>query len=345
MAAKIYSLYFMIYLFISSSSIFAFEGSIYSLKTPSHTTGRKVCLVIIDGLRYDSVPYMPFLNTITKTKEGILYKSVCSMPSYSRPGYERILTGTESYINGIESNHKYILSLTPGLFYLCKKSNLTTSASGFYWLYELYPLQIDYGYYYFLNDSLTFKKSLDFIKHYKPDFIVIHPMTVDSAGHKYGGKSSEYINAAKMVDKNIENIWKVIANKGYTFIVTSDHGHKDSGGHGDGCTECIETPLALIGKDIYNLKPENNIKSRKQTDIAPTICDIMGLSKTIYMTGESIIEHNDDMNILRKKFETNKEIDFKNFFNITSIITYLILSSYTVINFACWFIIIELIKI
>ncbi|QCX34231.1 hypothetical protein FDN13_11265 [Caloramator sp. E03] len=343
MTVKFYSICFALYLYITSTSIFNYEGSLYNLKTAPVPSKNKVCLIIVDGLRYDYVPYMQFISYCIKNKKALLYKSISGIPSYSRPGYERILTGSETSINGISSNENKILSLTPNLFYLCKLKKLTTSCSSYYWIKELYPLFIDYEYFYYFNDGLTFSIAEEFIKNYKPDFIVIHPMKVDTAGHRYGAKSLEYIEATKSIDLSIKKTWDLIKNDNYTMIITSDHGHKNEGGHGDECEDCVNTPFIIISSYLDNIqlsKPKNSIN---QTDIAPTICDLLGISKTIYMTGKSLIK-NDDISAIRKAFAYHDVKNFKDFFYFTSILTYIILSFYTVIYFSSFITVIKILK-
>ncbi|MCX7883870.1 MAG: alkaline phosphatase family protein [Caloramator sp.] len=344
MPLKLYSIYFILYLFILSSSIFNLENTIYNLKTTPQITNNKVCLIIVDGLRYDYVPYMEYISSCLQSNKAVLYKSLSGIPSYSRPGYERILTGSETEINGIESNNNKILSLTPNIFSLCKNKKFKTACCAFYWFEELYPFLIDYKYLYFYNDSLVFNKAEEFIKKYKPEFIVIHPMEVDNAGHKFGSKSSEYINSVKKIDKNIKKTWDIIKNYNYILLITSDHGHKDEGGHGDSCELCINTPLVIISNNIKNLNLQDNKSSISQIDIAPTICDFLGIPKTIYMTGQSLIKNGYNINELRSIFTCYYVKNFKTFFNLTSTITYIIISLYTVIYFSSLITTIKILK-
>ncbi|TDT47641.1 type I phosphodiesterase/nucleotide pyrophosphatase [Fonticella tunisiensis] len=325
------AIYFLLYLSIVGSSVFIFEHNLYSLKTSKHPTGRRVCLVIIDGLRYDAVTKMDFLSKISSTSLGIMYKSLATSPSESRPGYERIITGTDSPINGIKNNKSYLPSLTPNLFYISNISGLKTAASGFYWIKELYPIRIDREYYYYIKDGATFSKAIDFINTDQPDFILIHPMAVDNAGHKYGGRSNEYDKSVKKLDEEIERTWNLIKDKGYTMLITSDHGHRDEGGHGDMSKNSIETPLIIIDKNLSSLNPAPSNIVRKQTDIAPTICDILGIPKSIYMYGNSLVAHSREIYTIRQQFASKYINDFERFFKATSIITYLITASYTVI--------------
>lgn len=333
MSTKFFTIYFALYLSLVNSSIFLLQGTLYNLRTDPTLTHRKVCLVIIDGLRYDGVSKMPFLSKITATKNGKLYKGNSGLPSNSRPGYERILTGTTSYINNIDSNYKYIPSLTPNLFSLSKENGLKTAFSGFFWFYNLYPIQIDNGYHYYLKDDKTFKNALSLIYNHSPDFIVVHPLAVDCAGHKNGGTSNEYINCICSIDNEIHLLWNNISKLGYTMVVVSDHGHRDKGGHGDDSSESTIIPIALIDSRLFTLNLKDNYELTKQIDIAPTICDIMGLPKTIYMTGNSLINTNSDMSSIRKVFMPYPFKDFESFFNKTSNLTNILIALECIVYF------------
>lgn len=321
MIHKPYSIFLSILLLIINNSISILFGSIYSLKTYPLKTGDKVCLIIIDGLRYDTALKMPFVNSAVK-KGGSIYKALSGTPSLSRPGYERIMAGSETFINGFNSNINIMPSLIPNLFLLSKEYNLKTAASAYLWMHEMFPCNIDYGDFYYFNDKDVFINAKKIIKNNSPDFVVIHPMDVDNAGHKYGGISNEYTQAAYRVDSEIKSIWDILYNNHYTVIITSDHGHKDCGGHGDGNIKCVEIPVFIFNNNLHNIT-FNKKSVISEIDIAPTICDIMGISKTIYMTGSSLIKNSDIQNI-RNVYSNNRCDNFNLFlktpvYNFTSL--------------------------
>lgn len=337
-------IYFMLYLYITSSSIFLLQSSLYNLYTTKKLTKRKVCLIIIDGLRYDSVKNMEFLSSITSSNEGILYKGYTSLPSFSRPGYERILSGTTTEINGVYSNKMQFPSLTPNLLSISKSYGLRTFVSGFIWLYQLYPLSIDNGRYYLLRDGTTFKWAREYLSSNDSELSIIHPMTMDKTGHKFGGASIEYKKASIDIDKELRDLYNFLIERGYTIILTSDHGHLDDGGHGDKSMESTTVPIAIIDRNLKSLNPENNLSNKKSIDIAPTVCDILGIPKSIFMTGNSLVKHSDDIYKIRKYFSSNSSMDFEKYFKLSSIFTNIILSLYSIIFFSSSFIILRLLN-
>ena len=341
MKYKIYLIYFSMMLFVINNSISILISSAYALKTNPIKTGNKVCLIIIDGLRYDTSLKMPFINSEIK-KNGILYKACCDVPSLSRPGYERLLTGSETLINGFNSNENFMPSLIPDLFLLSKKQKLKTSAIAYYWVHQMFPANIDYTYFYYFDDKNIYTKSKEIIKSYSPDFLIIHPMEIDNMGHKYGGISKEYMDAAYTVDNAIKNLWDLLNKNNYTIIITSDHGQLDTGGHGGNDICCIQVPIFIFGSYIKNISHKNNL-SIKQIDIAPTICDILGIPKTIYMTGNSLVK-NDDMQNIRNVYSIFKTDNFNSFFINTNMQTFVIMIIYNTIYFSCWFLLIKFSK-
>ncbi|HAZ36812.1 MAG TPA: hypothetical protein DEF85_06295 [Clostridiaceae bacterium] len=279
----------LIYFFIVTSFLYIFENEFYTVADTKLYKNEKVCLIIVDGLRYDTSLKMPFINEMLNKNNGIHYRAMAETPSISRPGYERILTGSQTYINGITSNLGLKPSITPNLFSACKSNNLKTAACGFYWLKDLYSISIDEGYFYYYNDDKVFYEAEKQIINYSPNFLVVHPMKVDRAGHKFGGKSKEYDEVVYEIDSEIKNLYEVLYKNNYTLIITSDHGHKDKGGHGDSNIKSLEIPIIILSPDLNatNFKDSNNIIS--QRDIAPTICDLLKIPKTNFMTGHSLI--------------------------------------------------------
>lgn len=343
MCKNIYAVFFILYLFISSSSIIMNQDSIYSAKTQSSPTGSKVCLVIVDSLKFESAQKMPYLMSLASSNNGILYKGICESPTYSRPGYERILTGSSTLINGVASNMFILPTLTPDLFYIAKKQKLITSASAFIWFKELFPFCIDHEYFY-IKDSMALDNAKLYIEKYSPDFIVIHLLSTDIAAHKYGGNSSQYKKEYLKADVSIKKTWDSIKNKGYFMIVAADHGHKSSGSHGDASSSSMEIPVVFLSTKLNAYKVKDNLKVISQLDIAPTISTVLGIPKTIYMAGSSLIGSNDDLESLRNSYLPNSSNDFSRLFIITSCITGLIISSYTIIYISSYLILLNLLK-
>jgi len=116
-------------------------------------------------------------------------------------------------------------------------------------------------------------------------FVVTNLVNCDMVGHT--GKKEAIITAVKTVDECTEKICKAGLERGYTVLVTSDHGNaeKKEGITSTSHTTC-KVPFILVSNNCAN----NTLVSEKGlVDIAPTILELLGIKKPKDMTGKSLI--------------------------------------------------------
>ncbi|NLK66511.1 MAG: alkaline phosphatase family protein [Campylobacteraceae bacterium] len=252
----------------------------------------KVILVVLDGLSYSaSKECMGFLTALINEKKGKLYKVTSELPSISRPLYECILTGVKPVHSGIVHNSQNFMSKNRSIFHYAKDAGLKAGAAAYYWVSELYnrspfdinfdrhvedtSLTIPYASFYYDDsypDSHLFSDAESLRVKFNLDFLLIHPMNIDDAGHKFGHDSKEYRNKARIADGILSLYLQKWLDEGYSVIVTSDHGMNDDHSHG-GVLECeVEVPLYLFG-DAFSFE-ECEVK---QTEICGTICEILDI--------------------------------------------------------------------
>jgi len=70
------------------------------------------------------------------------------------------------------------------------------------------------------------------MSHDQYDFVFIHPMGIDDAGHKYGAGSQEYAQAVIQNDKLLSTYIPQWIKDGYSVVVGADHGMSENGYHG-----------------------------------------------------------------------------------------------------------------
>lgn len=130
------------------------------------------------------------------------------------------------------------------------------------------------------------------IEKQKYDFILINFANGDLVGHS--GKLEAGIKACEAVDECVGKIVKLGIEKGYTSIVTADHGNVEVMFYPDGevCPAhgTNPVPFYIIGGD-EKLKGSKLRESGELSDVAPTVLDIMGIPKPGEMTGKSLILH------------------------------------------------------
>lgn len=266
--------------------------------TTAMKSGQKVILVLIDGLSWwvarDCTGY---LSGLMEAGLATRYCLSSALPSLSRPLYECILTGEPPVRSGITHNQFTRSSVLPSIFSLAQSQGLTTAAAAYHWMSELYnqgpydPIRdrftaapekpIQYGVFYHLDHYPDEHLLLDaewLRRAHDPDFLLIHPMNVDDAGHHFGGDSAEYRNSARKFDNLLSMLMPHWIELGYQIVVTSDHGMNVDRSHG-GTLDCErQVPLWLIGS-AFSHQPDVVVA---QTELCGLMADLLHLqhSKT-----------------------------------------------------------------
>ncbi|KGD70429.1 nucleotide pyrophosphatase [Tatumella morbirosei] len=253
----------------------------------------KTILVVLDGLSDVVAEHaMGYLHAECAQGHGQYYPMICELPSLSRPLYECILTGVPPVLSGIIHNGVNRLSNQRSIFHYARAAGLRTAAAAYHWVSELYnrspydavrdrhtrdeALPIQFGHFYSDDgypDSHLFEDAESLRRLHDPDFLLIHPMNVDDAGHKFGLNSSQYRNRARMADGYLSHWMPGWLQEGYQVIVTADHGMNDDRSHGGNLQEEVRVPLFVFG-DAFS--KQSGLKPR-QTELCGSVCEILGI--------------------------------------------------------------------
>jgi predicted AlkP superfamily pyrophosphatase or phosphodiesterase len=258
----------------------------------------KVILVLSDGLGDDPARlHMGFLEHWVEERRATRMTSRAAIPTNSRPNYETLHTGVSPSVHGITSNLVMRSSSRPNTFSLATRAGLTTAAVAYSWFSELYvraPFDpstdmevsdpagpIQEGRFYFVDehpDEDVFARAATLVARRQPDYVLIHPMGCDIAGHDGGGSSAGYAKAIEKQDAILATAIPLWTALGYTTIVTSDHGHRSEGGHGGTGPEVVNTPLYVVPPS--EVGQGDTAVTVMHTQIAPTVWAILGLGGT-----------------------------------------------------------------
>jgi predicted AlkP superfamily pyrophosphatase or phosphodiesterase len=267
----------------------------------------KVILVLSDGLRYDTaVAGMGTLGHLVESKLASLYKVTGELPSLSRPMYETIHTGLPVNIHGIVSNQVVRLSAQPNIFGLAQAAGKTTAAAAYYWFSELYnrapydciddrevddeALPIQHGRFYTQDeypDLDLFATAGLLVRKFNPDYLLVHPMGMDNIGAIHGADSSEYRNHAIHQDTWLAPYLFEWMGRGFTILVTGDHGMNVDGLHGGTTPEVRDVPLFWIKPGEAGFGDTHEVVSQLQ--IAPTICKLLGVEVPKTMKAAALV--------------------------------------------------------
>lgn len=251
----------------------------------------KVILVVLDGLRYDAArTCLGYLEGLVAAGRADVRKLTCELPALSRPLYETILTGRIPADHGIVSNTIVRRSEGDNLFARCRAAGLSTAAAAYAWVSELYveaPFDthrhrllldgdgdIAHGLFYWDDDypdSHLFAEAEWLVRARDPDFLLLHPMNVDSTGHRFGGGSTEYRNAARHQGDLLARHLPGWLARGRKVIVMADHGMGDDGNHAGPVPAETEVPFYTVGFRIPAAYP------LRQTEVAGLVCRLLGV--------------------------------------------------------------------
>lgn len=261
----------------------------------------KVILIVCDALRDDmAAQHMGYLEHLVEHQKATRWTVTGELPSMSRPMYETLHTGVPSSVHGIVNNAIVRESTMPNVFKLAVKHGKTTAAAAYCWYSELYnrapfdpvrdietdddSLPIQHGRFYISDDY----PDIDLYAHggallakFAPDYLLIHPMGLDTIGEREGGDSQAYRRQVIYHDGVISYMLPTALMLGYTVLVTADHGisgnaaRGQGGVHGGNFDEARLVPLYLITPDMNGRGRVSGQVS--QLSIAPTVCHLLGL--------------------------------------------------------------------
>ncbi len=120
------------------------------------------------------------------------------------------------------------------------------------------------------------------------DFICLNYANTDMVGHT--GDFEAAMKAAETVDGCLKQLMDVLEKHKFSAIVIADHGNSDYMINENGSPNTAHTtnlvPCFLLGKDNNEIE----LKNGKLADIAPTVLDLMNITKPEEMTGVSLIK-------------------------------------------------------
>jgi len=131
------------------------------------------------------------------------------------------------------------------------------------------------------------------------DFILVNYANADTMAHT--GNYEAALEAVRIIDEEIGRVLKTMEGLDITLIITADHGNIEEminpeTGRMETQHDPSPVPLYLVGKK-YKARKFSNWEILEQetigilSDVAPTILEIMGLSKPREMDGKSLLRN------------------------------------------------------
>ncbi|MEM7346707.1 MAG: alkaline phosphatase family protein [Chloroflexota bacterium] len=256
----------------------------------------KIIVVVIGGLGYDAslILESPTLGRLRQIGASAAIESI--PPTYAHTAWGTLVTGAPPETNDappidIPLNTPSVLGVDT-IFARADQANLQTALLGDTPWRRLIPQNhLDQTFFVEAQtqgaDAATLEAALPLVKDETTSLVFIHFTSLDVAAQYQGGiGGTAYEQAVNNVDEYLAQIVATLDLNQTTLVVLGDHGHIASGGHGGNEVDTIWQPLIIAGPAVI----PGSYSDLYQTDIAPTLTTLLGLSPPTATQGRILFE-------------------------------------------------------
>ena len=267
-----------------------------------NTSGNRVLLVSIDGLRPDTLANSKYYEELRSLGSYTMNAQTIN-PSITMPAHMSMFHSVTAATHNMTSNlYKpspslkdgitealYAEGLTAAMFLDWEKIQCLTKEYNGTERYFIPGRPTETGEEWYERSTVDLCNAvLDHVNNTPTDFTFLYFALGDSMGHDYMWLSDKYTWG---VDHILENLIELIKSlpEDYTVIVTADHGGggEDAYQHGSANVADMTIPLFIIGEGYEAGKVLNFDVSI--LDVTPTIADILDVEKKAYWEGNSLV--------------------------------------------------------
>ncbi|XP_017882282.1 GPI ethanolamine phosphate transferase 2 [Ceratina calcarata] len=275
---------------------------------------KRLIIMIIDSLRWDFVTGMPVTNSLIANSSACLLQAKVQSPTVTMPRVKAITTGMIPSFIDVALNFGNKPVSGDSVLYQAKEAGLKLVFYGDDTWITLFPSVFD------RYDGTTSFLVTDFTEvdnnvtrhireelHDKSDWsiMILHYLGLDHIGHVHGPFSPLIKVKLEEMDDVIAQIQAKVQewnqnNDPSLFIISGDHGMKDSGGHGGSTLAETTVPFIAIGGKC--LQSNNNPREISQIDITSTLSVILGLPIPHSNIGTVFLDTLYDLPVSKKLF-------------------------------------------
>lgn len=268
-------------------------------------TSRHVVVIGIDGLLFDKIapantPNLDAMISAGYSSKTTLYADPMA-PTYSGPGWATNLTGVwpdKHQVLGNTWSGSNITSYPDFLTRLEQNDTAYKTYAASTWAPivnnsagpALITSAVD-SRYASTGDADTATKAAAYLKNTGPNATFLQFDDVDHAGHACGSSCADYTTELEQIDGYIGQLTTAVkarsgyANEKWTYIVTADHGHTPTGGHG-GNTDPERS--SFIIKSGYGVTAGTPAIQPKNVDIAADVLNAFGVAIPAVLDGQPL---------------------------------------------------------
>ena len=274
----------------------------------------KLLLIVLDGVPYRNWRrLMGNLEGWVQSGQARVWKMRSVLPSTSACCYASMHTGVTPQVHGILANDIRFRVEQPDIFSeVTKVGGVTGAVTHSYWseFFNRHPFDvvrdieynepggpISHGRFHTMtnydaynqmtpSDVDLFATLTMLTKRFGIDYGILHTVTLDSMGHRFGHDCVQMDNACFFMDSALAAFLPRWLKDGYEVIVTADHGQTDRGHHGGREDEQQDVALYYFGKG-WGQEPDVLLD---QLQLAPTILERLGVAIPASMQAEPFLE-------------------------------------------------------
>jgi hypothetical protein len=228
---------------------------------------RRTVVVVLDGLGYKEALGMRTAQLLRE--RGQCWKTNVSPLPMSRAVYAVLSTGVEQDRGGPLTNDATSPHAAESIWEIARGSGMTVAAvSELSWWKELFPRG-------FTSYLMPSRSENYFQLAPGARLTLIHPLYIDETGHLEGAGSTAYAEAVARADGEILDFMKNLDLSQDLLIVTADHGHSLSGGHGGDQDRVANVLSCFAGLGVQK---NPTLRPVRMTALGPALTLLMGLN-------------------------------------------------------------------
>ncbi|HET7458377.1 MAG TPA: alkaline phosphatase family protein, partial [Gemmatimonadaceae bacterium] len=260
---------------------------------------KKVLVIGLDGVRVDVMRRLRLPNIEALAANGVLTDAQARMPTVSGPGWSSILTGVWSDKHGVKDNS--FVGKNYGAYpdFLTRLERADSTWSTFAAL-DWPPLGSALGGGPLVSDSVDVKVLFNgdrlgyreadaravaaaayFLAHEDPDAAFVYIGNTDEIAHQVGPLTPQFRAALEEADRHVGRLVEAIrgrptyAREDWLILMSTDHGHRDAGGHGGDSPVELTSFFLASGPSVARGQP---IAHADIVDVAVTALAHLGVA-------------------------------------------------------------------
>lgn len=188
--------------------------------------------------------------------------------SVSRPVYAVISTGLEQDRTGARNNDETTPLKAESIWEVARGAGLVVAGvSDVPWWQQLFPAGFD-------RYAVRPEAEDYFATTQLGDLTLIHASYIDHAGHDFGGGSVMYAGMTERIDEELGRLLDRLDFNKDLVVLTADHGHSWTGGHGGRAPEIAKVWTCFAGPGVRHQAEAGEIHAHA---IAGTLAVLLGL--------------------------------------------------------------------